>query len=150
MEFQSWQNSQTWIQWNLSIKDLRVLDNLWNKDTALIRTLRVVPRVSVIERFHCTLSNLLQMNPSIMGNLSDSAWSKWHEFMHGQCQILCIAKCTCIFEFENLSALEFHSCFQNTYTWAIIQIPHAQCACGICIIHCACGIYKATQTYIIC
>ena len=35
------------VQWNLSINDLR------NKDTFLIRTLHVVPRVSIIERFHC-------------------------------------------------------------------------------------------------
>ena len=33
-----------------------VLNNLWNKDTSLIRTLYVVPKVSVIERFLCTNS----------------------------------------------------------------------------------------------
>ena len=32
-----------------------LLKDLWNKDTSLIRTLYVVPRVSIIERFHCML-----------------------------------------------------------------------------------------------
>ena len=41
------------VQWNLSTNDLRI------KDISLIRTLHVVLRVSVIERFHCNKLTVL-------------------------------------------------------------------------------------------
>ena len=61
-------NVEETIQWNLSLKGLLIkghlsnqdaacqcpsyIEKCTNKDTPLIRTLHVVPRVSVIERFH--------------------------------------------------------------------------------------------------
>ena len=39
---------------HLTESQLYIITSPWNKDTSLIRTIILVPRVSILEKFHCT------------------------------------------------------------------------------------------------
>ena len=91
------------VQWNLSSKDLWIkdislvrrtllpavpvtqrnflLNNLWNQYASLIRTLHVAPRVSVIERFHCSSLSLTALKIYIILNQLPCKYNhkvNWH------------------------------------------------------------------------